>query len=359
MRPETALLWWYLNVLTKRRYDAILDVYESLDEASKHLSEEFLRGLGVRADTIHGALVRLEAFEPHRLDATLREKHVTLLSIEDERYPAILREIGDPPLFLSYRGDLACLSQPLLAIVGTRRMSAYGKRSAEHFVPAFVRAGVVTVSGLALGIDTMVAKETLQAGGRHIAILGNGLSRILPERNVDLAEEILAAGGLILSEFPLDQPPDHYTFPARNRIIAGLSLGTLILEAPQDSGAIITAELALEYGRDVFVVPGDIFSPGYAGCHALIGNGAARLVTAPEEVLREVGIIVPAARESSYRPGSEGERQVWDMLTTLPQTVDDLVEKTGLPVGQLGTVLTLLELSQAIKKVAGGGWVRR
>ncbi len=362
MQRDTALLWWHLNVLTKRRFDAILEVYGSLDDAAKHVGEELLRGLGVREEAARGALMRLEQFNADRIEKMLKDRKVTFITMEDDAYPAILRQIGDPPIFISYKGDLKCLDQPLIAIVGTRKMSRYGKRVAEHFVPAFVRAGMVTVSGLALGIDTMVAKETLMAGGRTVALLGNGLSRILPESNSDLAEEIIAKGGLIMSEFPLDQPPDTYTFPARNRIIAGLSLGSLVLEAPEGSGAIITAELALEYGRDVFAVPGDIFDPNYAGCHALIAKGQARLVTTPEEVLQEIGIVAPtgeagAERASKYIPESPTEERVWQALTTLPQRVDDLVEKTGLSASEIGTVLTLLELSRAAKKV-GGGWVR-
>lgn len=360
MDQKTALLWWQLNVLTKRRYDAILEVYGSLEEAGKHVGEEFLRGLGVREEAIRAALIRLEAFDADRMAKMLSDKEVTLLSIGDDAFPAILRQMGDPPIFLSYRGDLSCLTQPLIAVVGTRGMTAYGKRVVGEFVPRFVQAGCVTVSGLASGIDTVVAQETLRAGGRTVAVLGHGLSNIFPTSNVKLADEILKNGGLLLSEFPIDQSPDFYTFPSRNRLIAGLSLGTLVIEAPAKSGALITAELALEYDRDVFAVPGPMFDPNAAGVNDLIARGLARLTTSPDDVLREVGIVAPdtEASVSSYIPETEDEKKVWKALTTLPQPVDDLVAASGLPAPSVAATLTMMELSGATKKVGAGRWVR-
>ena len=360
MDQKTALLWWQLNVLTKRRYDAILEVYGSLEEAGKHVGEEFLRGLGVRDEAVRAALLRLEAFDADRMANALKAKGVTLLSIGDDAFPAILRQMGDPPIFLSYRGDLSCLTQPLIAIVGTRGMTPYGRRVTGEFVPRFVQAGCVTVSGLASGIDTVVAQETLRAGGRTVAVLGHGLANIFPTSNVKLAEEIVKNGGLLLSEFPIDQSPDFYTFPSRNRLIAGLSLGTLVIEAPAKSGALITAELALEYDRDVFAVPGPMFDPNAVGVNDLIARGLARLTTSPDDVLREIGIIAPNAEASvsSYTPETDDEKKVWKALTTLPQPVDDLVAMSGLPAPSVAATLTMMELSGATKKVGAGKWVR-
>ena len=235
MSLETALLWSWLNILSTKRYDALRKVYGSLDEASGHINEELLRNLGCREDTVYLTLNRLEEFDADRYQKELDRRDLRLLTIEDNLYPSKLREIGDPPIFLYARGDLSILDQPCLALVGTRDMTPYGKRVTEAFVPQIVRAGVVTVSGLALGIDAEVAKETIAAHGTTVAVLGHGLGSIYPKSNAQLAEKIVQSGGILLSEFALDIAPDKYTFPARNRIIAGLSLGTVVLEAGDDS----------------------------------------------------------------------------------------------------------------------------
>lgn len=360
MDRRSTLLWWHLNVLNKRRYDAVAEVYGDIAAAEKHLSEEFLRGLGLRPETVRAALMRYEDFDLEKAERILTQRNLQVLTIHDPGYPAILRQTADPPIFLCYKGDLACLSQPLIAVVGTRDMTQYGRRAAGLFVPAFVRAGCITVSGLAHGIDTAVARETLLAGGRTIAVLGNGLGNIFPPSNEKLAEEIVEKGGLLLSEFPVGMTPDTHTFPARNRIIAGLARATVVIEAPAQSGALITAAFALDEGREVFAVPGQVTDPISAGSNALIAKGQAQLAATPEQVLREVGIVAPADPGSapSYTPGTPGERRVWEALTTLPQTVDTLVEKTRLPAAEVGVCLTMMELSGAVKNTGGGAWVR-
>src|SRR3989338_5696883 len=292
---DSTLLWWSLNILTKERYLAILDVYGSLDDAAKHLGEELLKSLGCKQETITRCLIQIEEFDAASYRSMLEKKNVQLLTLDDPAYPSRLKEVGDPPVFLSYKGDLSLLDQPTVGLVGTRKISAYGKRVAELFVPAFVSSGMITVSGLAQGIDAAVAEETLSVSGKTVAVLGHGLGMMYPQSNAKLAERILEKGGLLISEFPLTMSPDKYTFPARNRIIAGLSLGTVVLEAPKESGAIITAELALEYGRDVFAVPGQIFDENYEGCHMLIAKAQAKLVTTPLEVMQELGVIASEA----------------------------------------------------------------
>ena len=348
----------YLNILTKERYDALLQVFGNLEEPLKILNEEMLKGLKCRADTIQKTLVRHEEFDAARYETQLKQRGISFLTISDEKYPKRLLEIGDPPPFLYYRGDLSILDQPCIALVGTREMSMLGKRAAELFTPACVQAGITTVSGLALGVDACVARETLLAGGKTVAALGHGLGMVYPQSNAKLAEEILAKGGLLLSEFPLDLSPDKYTFPARNRIIAGLSLGTIVLEAPKGSGSIITADLALEYNRDVFAVPGPIFDLGYAGCNELIAKGHARLVTHPDEVFTELGIIARAESKSTYAPKSPAESKVLQVLTTMPQKVDDLAERSSLDPGTLSATLTMLELAGAARNIGNGGWIR-
>ena len=360
MDRPTALTWSWLNILSKKRYDALLQLYGSLEGALSHVDQPLLRALSCREETVLTVLNRLEEFQPEAYEQELAKRDIGVLCIEDALYPRLLREIADPPVFLYYRGDLEILEQPCVALVGTRGMSSYGKRVTELFVPPMVSAGVVTVSGLALGIDAQVARETLTAGGKTVAVLGHGMGSIYPRSNAVLAEEIVAKGGLLLSEFPLDVPPDKFTFPARNRIIAGLSKGTVVLEAGEGSGALITADLALEYGREVFAVPGQIFDEHAAGCHACIAQGRAKLVSSGTEVLGDIGVVVSekSAQQALYFPKSPTEGVVLRALTGMPQSVSELRERSGLEAASVNAALTMMELAGAAKNTGNGLWVR-
>lgn len=334
-------------------------MYGDLDHALEHLNEDLLKSLGCHDETLFKILNRYDEFDVKTYAAELERRGLALLSIEDDAYPPSLKEIGDPPIFLSYKGDLDILHQPCIGLVGTRQMSPYGKRIVEEFIPDLVQAKMTTVSGLAQGIDTAVAQETIKSDGKTVAILGHGLSMILPQSNSALAKEILETGGLIMSEFPLDTPPDKHTFPARNRIIAGLTLGTVVFEAPKESGALITAELALEYGREVFAIPGQIFDTNFAGCHKIISLGHAKLVTTPQEILEEIGIVVSECQEQSpYTPSNPDEEQLLTVLTTMPQTMSSIIERSGIDAGRTNTALTMMELAGAAKNVGNGEWVR-
>ena len=301
MNDDTALTFSWLNILSKKRYQYLLSLFGTLDEALVHLNEELLSKLFSRNDTVQTVLHRLRSFDVEAYKKTLEQRDIHFLSIEDQCYPSLLKHIPDPPLFLYFQGCIDILDQPCIAGVGTRSMSGYGMRVVEHFVPAFVEAGLTTVSGLALGIDTEVALRTLETNGRTVACLGHGLRMIYPPSNRRLSERIVDKGGLLLTEFPFDHVPGKYTFPARNRIIAGMSLGTIVFEGREKSGALITAELALDYGRDVFAVPGQIFNRNAAGCHQLLADNQAKLVTHPEDVLCEI----TTARKHILHPAQE------------------------------------------------------
>ncbi len=360
MQLDVALQWSWMNVLTKKRYDALCERFGDLDTAMKHLSVELLSELGCKQETIFLAMNRLEELSPAEHQKELEKRGLRLISIEDEDYPSALRTVDDPPIFLFIRGDLSILTEPCLAMVGTREMSEYGKRVVGFLTPEIVGAGIVTVSGLAQGIDGEVARETIAQGGKTVAVVGHGLGMMYPKAHERLAEEIINNGGLILSEFPLDIRPDKHTFPARNRIIAALSLGTIVLEAAIDSGSLITADLALGYGRDVFAVPGPIFDPNYAGCHQLIVQGQAKLVRTAQDVFDEMGIVhhvLPSSQEENMGDNPD-ERTILSSLTSLPKTVDDLSEQTSMNVGSITSILTILELRGIVKNIGGGKWVK-
>lgn len=379
MDRNNALLWSYLGILTKPRYDALVQVFGSIDAAADHIDESLLRELRCKDEIVKTTLERFETFDVRNYEAKLAERGIEFFTIEDEEYPLLLREIGDPPIFLYAKGDRSILTHPTVALVGTRQMSNYGKRIVEQFIPEFVHAGVTTVSGLAAGIDAAVARATLAAGGKTVAVLGHGLSSIFPQSNAQLAEDIIAAGGLLLSEFPLDQMPGKYTFPARNRIIAGLSLATVVLEAPLGSGALITSDLALDYGRDVFIVPGQIFDPTFEGSNREIARGHGKLAMSPCDVLAELGIVklgqgkgsgthlrsAPQAWQSYggqagvlFEPRTDEEARVFSVLTTMPQRFDDLVLRSGLATPHVTSTLTMMELAGAAKNVGNGEWVK-
>lgn len=362
MDATTAFRWSWMNVLTRKRYDLLKEKFTTLDCALENVSVEMLGGLGIRENTAMGAINRLEEFDPEAHQKELQKRDLILITIEDESYPSVLLQIPDAPVFLYARGDLSILNQPCVALVGTREMSDYGRRVTEHIVAPLVKAGIVTVSGLAAGIDAEVAKETIRAGGRTVAVLGHGFGTMYPKAHTHLADDIVRAGGLILSELALDIQPDKFTFPARNRIIAGLSLGTVVLEAALQSGSLITADLALDYNRDVFAVCGPIFDPHYAGCHSIIQKGTGKLVTDASSILCELGMVHaienPRESKSDFAAENKEEAAVWSVLTTMPIDLDALVIKAKLDAATLNATLTMLELRGAVKNVGAGQWVR-
>lgn len=359
MKLETALRWSWMNILNRKRYEALIAEHGDMDSAFQNLSVGMLGQFGIKEESAMKAIVRVEEFPVDQYKAQMQKRDLRIITIEDDDYPARLREIADYPLFLYVRGDIEILSQPCISIVGSREMSDYGRRVVGHIVPPIVDAGCITVSGLAFGIDAEVAKETIRAGGKTVAVLGHGLGMIYPKANERLAGEIVKGGGLLMSEFPLDVQPDKYTFPSRNRIIAGLGLATVVAEAAEDSGSLITAELALEYGRDVCAVPGDLFNPMYAGCHGLIARGNAKLVTSAGDILTEVGIVAgTTSAKNSYEPQSPEETSIYGALTTLPAPLDELTVKTKLDAATINSVLTILEIQGAVKNVGSGKWVK-
>lgn len=358
MRHETALLFWWLHILNKRRYDALIAQCGSVDDALACLSPEILHGIGMRDDAIRRTFVRIEEFDAEKELGYLEKAGVSVVSIEDDDYPRLLKETADPPPFLSYRGDLSVLNHPCVSIVGTRDMSAYGERLTEWIVPPLVRARCTTVSGLAFGIDAVVAQTTLDHEGKTVAVLGSGLGAVSPKTNERLADLIVRNGGLVMSEYPFTEVAQPHMFPARNRIVAGLSLATVVVEAPAESGALITARLALEENRDVFAFPGNLFDPNMEGNHRLIAESRAQLLRSSDDVLRSIGVVAPVAlSQQAFIFGTDAETDVFALLSTLPSSMDDLVARSGKPAGELAATLTLLELGGAARKV-DAGWVR-
>jgi DNA processing protein len=338
--------------------DALLKVFPDLTIAAEHIDEDLLKELGCRPDTIITALETLNNLDIEKEEQLLQKSGARLLNLCEPGYPFLLRDIPDAPPFLYVLGDLSILQRPCVGVVGTRKMSPYGERAASELTRMLAGSGITTVSGLARGIDSVVATETMFCKGVTAAVLGQGLLTV-NGRQKELMDQIIQSGGVVLSEFPLENAPDLFTFPRRNRVIAGLSLATVVVEAPEGSGALITAKLAFDYGREVFAIPGSIYDENFAGNNALLALQKAMAADRPARVLEGIGVIPPGADSvPDYLPTSPEEERVYSALTRLPQNVDDLVVKSGLPASSVSAVLTSLELNDVAEKV-GVEWVRR
>lgn len=284
--------------------------------------------------------------------------------LTDDAYPALLREIADAPPVLWVRGRLAPEDQRAVAIVGTRRATDYGRRVAHTFAAELARLGVTVVSGLAYGIDIAAHRGVLEAGGRTIAVLGSGVDRIYPARHVRDAEAIADGQGAVVSEFPLGTPPDAPHFPRRNRIIAGLALGTLVAEARRSGGALLTAFLATEQNRAVFAAPSSLYTEAGEGGNQLIRKGYASLVTTVDELLEEILPQIetpsPVAKPTPEPPPSlsQIERTLYDALSAEPVALDTLCDTTGLDAPTALVYLLDLEFKGLVRQMAGRQFFR-
>jgi len=296
--------------------------------------------------------------------ALCRQRGVDVVVEHDAVYPSLLREIHDPPGVLFLYGHLLPQDGMAIAIVGTRHATPYGLRQAERLAASFARAGLTVISGLARGIDAAAHRGALEAGGRTIAVLGSGVLNIYPPEHDRLAEDVVAQGAL-LSEAPPRAEPLPGAFPQRNRLISGLSLGAIIVEAAERSGALITARLATEQGREVFAVPGRVDQRNSRGCHRLIRDGA-KLVETADDVLEELGPLVESTTRDDGRaihhPAeltlNELEQKVLAAVDTDTTLIDQIVAQTGLPVPSVLSTISVLEMRRLIRRLSGNAVVR-
>jgi DNA processing protein len=288
-----------------------------------------------------------------------------IVSQADPEYPELLRQIYDPPLVLYVKGTLSAKDKNSVAIVGSRMTTHYGVESARRLAYQLAYLGVTIVSGGARGIDTAAHQGALTGKGRTVVVLGTGINLVFPPENIELFERI-AANGAIITQFPFNRPADKQTFPIRNRIVAGMTLGTLVVEANLTSGALITANFAIEYGRQVFAVPGQINSPRSKGCHDLIKKGA-KLCESAEDILSEFEYLFPATNrpptpaETGILPALElstNEQQVYDCLDHQELNIDEVIRKSGLPSSAVSVALLSLEMKRLAKQLPGKLFVR-
>ena len=281
-------------------------------------------------------------------------EEIKTIKIEDKNYPKLLKEIKDAPKVLYDRGEIK-FDENCFAVVGTRRFSSYGKQVALEIAGDLAEAGLTIVSGLAPGIDTFAHTSVVERNKRTIAVLGTGLDEktIYPQSNLKLAEKILETGGALISEYPPGTPGSQFTFPQRNRIISGLSLGILVIEAKQKSGALITAEWAKKQGRKVFAVPGPIYSSNSKGCHYLIKKGA-KLVENAEDILKEFNLtcLKPEVKHE-FMGKNEEESLILNILKEEALDVDKIIERTKLPAQKIASTLAILEIEGRVRNLGG------
>jgi DNA processing protein len=288
----------------------------------------------------------------------LERARVKVLTCNDADYPKRLKEIYDYPPVLYVKGSLLPEDEWCLAVVGTRRATVYGRQVTEEIVTDLARGRITIVSGLARGIDTVAHRSALAAGGRTIAVFASGLDIVYPAENDKLAREIMEHGAL-LSEYPLGAKPRAENFPRRNRILSGLSLGVLVTEAGEDSGAMITARDALEQDREVFAVPGSILSPASTGTNHLIQSGEAKLVRVHTDILEELNLTT-VARQMEMRellPESETESLLISHLGAEPSHIDEVCQRSGLPAATVSSTLAMMELKGLVKQVGTMNYV--
>lgn len=278
-----------------------------------------------------------------------------IITLADSEYPQSLLQTADPPPLLYAKGRIELLNQPAFAIVGSRNATAQGMANAEAFATTLGDAGMVIVSGLALGIDAAAHRGGLASRASTIAVVGTGLDSVYPARNRPLAHDI-AASGLIISEFALGTPPLAGNFPRRNRLICGLARGVLVVEAAISSGSLITARLAAEQGREVFAIPGSIHSPLAKGCHALIKQGA-KLVESAQDILEELGATMPRTPDKTAA-AADGDDVLLAHIGFEPVDVQAICTRSGLAAAEVNAALTSLEITGQIESLPGGRWQR-
>ena len=361
-RAELALA--LLPGIGPRTRRALLDRFGDAQQALAAPVAELRRCPGVGAKLAATIRNRDEIVDVDAELTTCRQRGVEVILESDEAYPAPLRTIPDPPGVLFVRGQWRPLDRLSVAIVGTRHASRYGHSQADRLAAGLVRAGLTVVSGLARGIDGDAHRAALRAGGRTVGVLGGGVLNIYPPEHGELAE-LVAAQGALLSEAPPLRQPLSGAFPQRNRLISGLSLGVIVVEAAERSGALITARHALEQGREVFAVPGQADSRTSRGCHQLIRDGA-KLVVCLDDVLEELGPLESPIVESEGReirsPAelqlNQHEQQVLDAVDDTPRLLDEIGESCGLPMHRVMATLCVLETRRLVERLGGGRFVR-
>ena len=318
-----------------------------------------LRAAGLGEKTAERIIVERRSINPEEEWARLERDGIKIAAIDSPEYPRLLLEIPNAPYIIYTKGEADTNSSLLLSIVGSRKYTSYGSQAALNFSRELAAAGITVVSGMALGIDSFAHRGALDAGGKTIAVLGNGLADddIYPRNNFSLSREIIG-NGMLLSEYPPGTAAGPLTFPARNRIIAGMSLGTIVVEAGDQSGALLTAQMALDYNREVFSVPGSIFSSQSFGTNNLIKKGA-RMVTGVKDILDELDLnFSRTEKEKVIRaPETKEEEILLKTLSSDPAHIDNIAKITKLKTSTVSSTLSMMEIKGWVRNIGGQNYI--
>lgn len=336
------------------RTELLLKYFGSSEKAWKAGNQEFLE-LGLKPEIVKKFAEFRHEFDFEKYFTRLEKTGVKYVVKGEKDYPANLAEVDGAPLVLYYRGILKKSDNLAVAIVGTRKLTSYGREVTEIFAHGLADRGITVVSGLAFGVDAIAHKATIDAGGRGIAVLASGLDKITPSSNTFLAKKLLESGGSIVSEYPLGHIPQKYDFPQRNRIISGLSRAVVVIEGARQSGTLLTAHHAADQGRTVFAVPGQITSPMSEAPHFLIANGA-KIAFSVDDVISELGWELKTYRESALNilPSDDIDRKILDVFSREELHVDEASRILGLKVNEISAKLTVMQLKGMIKDLGGG-----
>ncbi len=339
-----------------KKLRALIDMFGDV-ESAWNASPSALVEVGLDRRSLQNLLQLRQELDLNVELERLRQEGITVLTWEEPQYPTNLKSIDMPPPVLFLKGDLQPQDEWAVAIVGTRRATVYGRECTLRLATELAQAGVTVVSGLARGIDAVAHETALAVGGRTLAVLGNGLDQVYPPEHRHLAARIITHGGL-LSEQPLGMAPEARNFPARNRIISGLSLGVIVVEGDWSSGAVITAKQAAEQGREVFAVPGSILASSSEGPNRLIREGATPVLSA-NDVLEALNLSRAAQHTEARQslPTDPVEVQIYRLLSPEPRHVDELRRQVGLPISEVSSTLALMELKGLVRQVGGMQYV--
>lgn len=355
----------YLNALNKingvgpQRMRALLNFFGTAEKIWKASANELAKS-GIGPALTEKIIMERAAIDPETEWEKLQQENIRLITFDDPSYPRLLKEIPGAPYIIYMRGNLDLNSAPMISIVGSRKYTQYGAQVASAFACDLAAAGLIVVSGMALGIDAIAHRGALDGGGQTVAVLGDSLDdkNIYPRNNFNLSREIMENGALI-SDYPVETPASiQGNFPARNRIIAGLSLGTLVVEAGEKSGTLITAELALEFNRAVFAVPGSVFSLQSSGTNELIKKGA-KVVTSVKDILEELDLDAgrkPAAAALKI-PENKEEEMLLKILGVDPLHIDKISKLTKLETSVISSTLAMMEIKGWIKNIGGQNYI--
>lgn len=347
-----------INGLGPIRLRAVLDYFKDPKLAWEAKGEELIK-IGIYKNTVNLLIETRKKLEPETYAEKIADSGIKWITIFEDNYPKLLSQIYDPPVVLYYKGDFP--DEKAIAVVGTRKITGYGKIATQQFTKGLVGAGLTIVSGLARGVDSQAHLTTVSENGKTIAVLGGGLNNIFPPENRGLAAKIATGFGAVVSEFPPDYPSLPGNFPARNRIISGLSLGVVVIEAAEDSGSLITARLALEQGREVFAVPGPITSDLSKGPVDLIRDGA-RAVFNSDEVLEELGISQnqrSKIKDQKEYDLSEDERKILGVLENENRHIDEIGRELSFPSPKISALLLKMEISGLVQSIGAGIYCKK